>query len=654
MVTRVYSRLVPIFLAVLAFFLPLTFLPFFSDPYDFGKAVFLLTGLFLTFAIWMGQAIMEKKLIFKKSHYLLPVLLLSGLFIASALINSPYRTQSFVAPVGAGAIVIGALAYLLFNNLAKKRYILYALLGSGTILSLLRLLFFLKVFNLPLALPSLNLSIGPNWSPTGSLIALSVFLLVLIPTGFSLIYDEIKKSHLPMASILFVANTLNLIGLGLSFHLLSTSAKPVLLPQSTAWTIALESLKDGRLALLGIGPGQYINAFTAFKPMGFNLSEYWNLRFATASNWYYQLLTEVGILGLLTYLFLGWKIIRDGIKVFRQPRLSHTGLAIYLSLILLLLVQLFVPLNFFLLTLMFIFLAISQNEEPRKADLAPFGKLVFLLLFFPLAFWGGIFLFTGKVALADWHFLASLKAAAQDDGVATYNRQIRAIQANPNSANYRIAYSQTNFALANNLAAKEGMTDQDRQTITQLIQQAIREAKAAVALNPKSAIAWENLANLYRNLINFAEGSDQWALASYQQAINLDPLNPRLRVDLGGLYYSTQNWQQAANFFAQAINLKPDWANAHYNLANSLRELGDFNGAAYEYQLTQSLVSVDSNDYQKVTAELEEVKKRIPSPTPVPVAQKTSIVPETLQTPPEPAEGINPPLELPEEGPAIE
>jgi len=647
--SKLLSKVAEVVLAATVFLLPIIFLPSFSDIYDFGKQLFLLLALFLIFLIWTVQTFVEKKLIYKKARYFLPILFLLITFLASTIISSSNKTISFTAVTGTGAIFLAFLSYLILGNLGKRKLILYALLGGSACLSLLRLILYLGSFAFPLNFPSWNLAIGKAWSPTGSLLAQAIFALVAIPIGFSLMFENLKQQKTSPALVAFLTNTLNMVGLGLCIYLLGTVAKPILLPQITAWAIALEGLKNSRFAIFGLGPGQFVNAFTSFKPLSFNNGDLWNLRFATSSNWYFQLLTEVGILGLVAYITLAWKILKDAVKVFRQPRISYIGLSIYLGLTILLIAQFFVPLNFFLLVLMFILLAVARDEETQAADFSAVGNFAFLALIFPLIFWGAVFFFTGKLALADSYFLGSLKAASQNDGVKTYNLQIKAIQTDPSSPTYRVAYSQTNLALANALAAKQDLADQDRSTITQLIQQAIREAKAAVTVDTRSASSWENLATLYRSLINFAEGADQWTVASYQQAINLDPLNPRLRIDFGGLYYSQKNWVQAANLFSQATNLKPNLANAHYNLANALREAGDLQNALAEYEATQTLVEADSNDYQKVTQELEEVKKRIPTPTPLPKSAET----ETLSTPPPPAEGIEPPLELPNEGPNI-
>jgi tetratricopeptide (TPR) repeat protein len=549
------------------------------------------------------------------------------------------------------------LNFYLIYNLGKERTILFSLLAGGGVLSVIRIVLFAGGFNFPIVYPSLNISILKSWSPTGSLVANAAFLLALIPLGFGVIYSELKEKRTSSSVVAFIINVLNMVGLGISVYLLGTEAKPILLPQSTAWMIAVESLKNGRLALFGLAPGQFVNAFTSFKPLLFNSSEYWNLRFSSSSNWYFQLLNEVGIVGLGLYTFLVWKIFKDSVKILRSPKASALSLTLGLSLIITIVSQFFLPLNFFLLAIFFVLLSLfalsTESEQAEKIiDFAPLGKLALLGLFFPAIIWGALFYFSGRVALANNYFLGSLKAANENDGVTTYNMQIKAIQTDPSVADYRIAYSQTNFALANSLATKEDLNDQDRNTISQLIQQSIREAKSAVTIDPRNASAWENLANLYRNLINFAEGADQWTLAAYEQAIALDPNNPRLRVDLGGLYFSQKNFQQAANLFAQAANLKSDYANAHYNLANTLKEAGDYSGAKKEYEVTLSLVQIDSDDYQRVSQELEEVKKLIPSPTPTPT-DSPALKPETLVTPVPPAEGINPPLKLPDEGPEI-
>lgn len=648
------DKVISALIAVILFLVPLFLLPVLLD-FELGKKLFLLIATLVLLILWAVKIVLEKKIIYKKSVVFYGLLGLLAVFFVSTFVNAPNKVMSLTSGYGALTLTLLVLTFLLVKNLANIKTALFGLLAGGAILSAITITLFLGSFTFPLNFPSLNLSISQSFSASGSLLTQAVALLLMLPVGLSLLFEEVRAKRNGLALSAFVLNVLIAVGLGISVYLLTTSAKAILLPASTAWAIALETIKNGRFALIGLSPGQFTNAFTSFKPLLFNSSDYWNLRFASSSNWYYQLITEVGILGLLVYLFTAFKIVKGGLKSLRQALISnesYVNSAIVFSVMLSLAIQFFLPVSFFLFFLFFVLIALvkESDEEAKTTDLAPLGKLIFLIFIFPLAIWGALAFFFGKAGLANYYYLQSLKEINNNQAVRAYDLQIKAIATDISQPTYRIGYSQTNFALANSLASKKDLTDQDRNTITQLIQQSIREAKAAVSIDPNNVSSWENLANIYRNLINFAEGADQWTVATYQQAINLDPINPLLRIDFGGLYYSARNWDQAINLFAQAVNLKQDYANAHYNLANALREKGSLAEAKGEYEVTQSLVKIDTADYQKVTAELEEVKKRL-APTPSPV--KKAITPETLSIPQPPAAGITPPIELPNEGPVI-
>lgn len=646
---KLLTNIISFLAAVLLAALPLFFLPLVLDSFELGKQVLVLVFLFVIFALFVTKSLLEKRLVLGKNQYLFPLVLVLGVFLASTIINSPNKVLSLTANTGVVSLIFGIIFLTLFTTLNTGRILYYSLLAGGVVVStqVLTGFFFGNLFTASTLAPFFTQGL----SLTGSLAGQAVFLFALIPLVFALIYENLQEKKLIPSLLLLAASLLLAAGLSITVYLLTGTNKPTLLPQETAWSTAVEGLKNGRQAIFGLGPGQFVNAFTSFKPLSFNNSSYWDLRFASPANWYFQLLTEVGLLGLLSYFFLGSKVVRAAILEVRRPKLKPLSLAISLSLLTLLLTQFFVPINFFLIFFFIILLTLSE-KDPKiiEFDLKPLGNLVLLLLVLPLIIWGGLFYFGTKFSLANYYFLESLKTDFAN-GVKIYNLQIKAIQNNPYSSIYHIAYSQTNLALANSLAAKKDLTDNDRSAVTQLVQQAIREGKAAVAIDPNDATSWENLANLYRNLLNLAQGADQWTIAAYQQAINLDPFNPKLRIDLGGVYYNLRNYDQAINLFSQAANLKPDFANAHYNLANALKEKGALLDAKNEYEITQSLVKIDTADYQKVTAELEEVKKRIPTPTPTP-AGKPSVT-ETLSIPEPPAAGIKPPLELPNEGPEI-
>ena len=137
-----------------------------------------------------------------------------------------------------------------------------------------------------------------------------------------------------------------------------------------------------------------------------------------------------------------------------------------------------------------------------------------------------------------------------------------------------------------------------------------------VRLNPNKSQYFENLASVYRNIIPLAEGSEAWAISSYQRAVALDPANPALRVDLGGIYYLLGRYGEAISFFEQAVSLKPDWPNAHYNLAWSYYQNGEFDKATVAMENVTKLINKDVSpeDFQKASQELESFKKELNLP----------------------------------------
>jgi tetratricopeptide (TPR) repeat protein len=212
-------------------------------------------------------------------------------------------------------------------------------------------------------------------------------------------------------------------------------------------------------------------------------------------------------------------------------------------------------------------------------------------------------------------YYRALTALARNEGAAAYDLLRSAIQTNPMIDRYHGTYTQVNLALANAIAGKEDINDEDRQTIAQLIQQAIREGKATVSLNPTRAGNWELLASTYRAVIPLAQGADQFAVQTYNQAIALDPLNTNYRIALGGILYAAQQFDAAIDVFKLAVLTKPDHANAHYNLAMAYKEAGDTELAIQQLTTVLSLVPRDSEDYEVARQQLEELQQGLQAET---------------------------------------
>jgi len=634
---------------VLVLLLPLFFLPLTPNFYEFNKQALLILATSLLVIVWCLKMVGSKTVKIKISPLHLPVLLFILAYFTSAFWQAANKSETLLEPGSAGTIfVLGVLYFILVNILDKKEEIsrlIWAQILSGAVLSLIAIYQFIGV---GAALAPTAWLKPQSWTPAGGLLPLTTFLVVSLVLGASTLIKQTKnKLNRSDTSVIFSAISVLLItgALATSIYQLATSAKPVFLPQMAGWQIAVETLKNA--PLLGVGPTNFLAAFTQFKPLALNQTPFWASWFISSSNFYFQLLTTVGLLGLGAFLFLLWTVVRTQFK--KNANQDNTSFkSVFIALISVFLIMAFLPIHFLLIYVLFILLALFATLSPSRqyeenSRILPWIMTVPIILFTAFSLY-----FFGRAYLAQYWFQKSLVALSQNRGTDTYNWQIQAIKLNPNDSLLRATYSQTNFALASAIATKSDLADQDRQNISTLIQQAISEAKTAVALNPQNISHWQNLAWTYRSLINFAEGADNWTIATYNQAIALDPYNPNLRLALGGVYYSLSKWDEAIRLFEQTVALKPDFANGYYNLASALREKGDFERAVSAMQQTVSLVKTDSDDWKKATSELEALKKRVAEKAVTKEGEKASGS-ETLTTPQPLPEGIEPPLALPSE-----
>jgi len=638
-------KLNTIILAIFTFLVPLFFLPITTEFYDFNKNYLLWLGVVVGFLLWGIKIVREQKIEIKSSPFLLPIFLLVIAGVLSTIFSSPSKVEALLLPDGLGTLIGLFLFYFLILNLVEERQkIFWALTASAGFLAMLTIYQFFGLGE-TLISPSSPLAFAraKTWTPTGSFLGVASLILAVLPSLFFWLFKNLKKNPLKSAVAGLLALVL-LAGGGLTIYqmLPGKPAALTLLPYSSSWAIAVETFKQK--PLLGVGLVNFISAFNRFRPVSFNQTDFWNLRFGVASSFLFQLWTELGLLGLAAFVLLSVSL---GKYIKKSKNISE-----FAGLMAAIFFLLFLPQNFPLLFALFVLLAWA-SETKEKLALGLRGNFRWLplagviLLFSPLVW------FAARAYEGEIYFKKSLDALAKNDGLGTYNNQIKAIQKNPYRVDFRLSYSQTNLALANSIASNPPsgqLTDQDRNNISQLVQQAIREARAATALNPTNAITWENLAQVYRQIINFAQGADQWAIASYQQAVANDPINPRLRLDLGGLFYALGNYDEAQKIFRIAVELKPDYANGWYNLAAAYREDKKYQQAYQAMQQTLALVPTDSADWQKAKQELDELAKKLPSPTPTPPETQPEKPQEQLSKPaPLPSPVVQPPIELPKE-----
>lgn len=599
----------------------LVFSPVTMDNFDLPKGIVMFVLSSLLLLSYLLKSVLNGKLELTSTVFNVPVILFAASTLLSALtpINKLLGLSDFVLTFLPFVIIYFVTA----NSVDTDEKLNTVLTGLG--LAVLSLALFNIVANLYTfgtrffpQLPIVPL-LNPVFSPAGSLFAQGILYLIALPIIVSQIKENRKRIFwITALGLVFVSGLLTLNTL--------YSNRPAILDYQSSWKVATGALGASLFsALFGAGFNQYSNAFSMYKPLEFNLTPLWNLKFASAGNYYLTLLTTGGVAVLASFIFLVSKFV----KIFRLrlslnvARPTELGLLAAMGVAFALYVV-FPASNVSLFTV-FLLLGLTvayyrlrevaavanvgRNNNIIGAHFAPLAALViFGLVFIALSYY-----LIGRVFAADLAFASSLRAANNNRGADTYNLQIKAIGLNPFNDNYRVSYSQTNLALADSIAGSAtpgaGLTEAQRNNVVQLVQQSIREARIATTMDPLKSGNWENLANIYKSLINFAQGADQWSLASQSQAITLDPTNPRLRLDLGGLFMGFGQYNTAAQAFSLAVQLKPDFANAYYNLAQAYKFLKNTDFYKQNMEAAKSIVcvtAVASADCNRITQELSD------------------------------------------------
>ena len=605
--TKIFKNLTFMVFLGGTFLLPLIFVPPFPSAFDLPKWAILVVIVLAGLLFWALEMITSKRAVIKIGPLAKPLAALAVVFIASTLINSSNKIAPFWGSTG--LILALTFFYLIGTTMIGKKVknLFWALVASSFLLSWIAIFSYLEL--LPKLLPNLTFTASKFFTPAGGPLSLISFLVVLLPITVIL---GIKKRESLIKVLLFVISAVQAVALILTISLIlpgQLGTTPlILLPYAAGWSIAVDQFKTARTALLGIGPGDFISAFSRFRPVQLNMTDAWNVRFGTSSNQIFMILTTVGLLGLAA---LAW-LYRAVIRLLSREKALSLNIGLGLGLILILIMFLLIPANPILLfTFIVLGLALGAGwEETSFSFKHPLIPTILGGIFLLLVVFGGYL--TRQVLAAEQAYGASLQAIRENNGSAAYNLLLKAQRRNPFDIRYRLDYANINLALANNLASQKDLTEQERQTILQLVSQSVNEGKNAVALAPQNAAAWENLANIYRQLFNFAQGAEQWAISAYVEAVRRDPTNPRLRVNLGGALYTLRNYDAAIDQFKRAIDLKSDYANAFFNLSWAYRQKNDIVQAYNAMRNTLNLVDRDTIDFDNATTELQKLWELLP------------------------------------------
>lgn len=629
--------------AIFFFAYPLVFTIATTDAFAIPKQGLLILFVVISFILMGVRMLALGKIRFRTTPFDLPLLL----FVVICGISAFVSINRFDALIAFAPLLYGVLAYyLITNNIRGEKAIVIAtaaLVAGGTLASANAILSYFKIFVLPWTYTQ-----NPAFTPMGSLLDQALFLAMVLPlAGYiaSPILGKVGHRFIRRKDMLFeagndrgeeasgklfafgIAFIIMLVGLVITVFQLATTQRPLILPFETGFQTAFAAISQdqGRVLLsflFGSGWGTYMTDFTRFKSQAYNLNPaLWSFTFFRSSSFVLELLATTGFLGTASYLFLVYRVLRE--RVFFIPVILGIIASFLLPFSYVVLLTFIIVLAIFASLrslsdtkeysdLDFYFIAAKGHEGVRYASILP--VLVLIVVGGLLA---GVTYFAARFTLSDVTFQKALVAASQNNGAATYDLQRQAIGQFPYRDSYYRIFSQTNLALANSLASSQPQgaspSAEVQNNILTLIQQSINSGRTAVNISPLTSLNWNNLSSVYRSLIGFGENAEQFSVVTNQQAIALDPNNPQQYINLGGIYYQLQNWPEAQRQFQIAVTLKPDYANAYYNLGHTLENQNQLQNALQAYQAVKTLVASQPDNVKKVNEEISALEKKIGS-----------------------------------------
>ncbi|MBU0598175.1 tetratricopeptide repeat protein [Patescibacteria group bacterium] len=650
------------------FLTPIFFLPISSDPFELNK-VFLFNIIILVSALcYLISEFRKREVMFFSGpwqwwmagycfFYLLSFFL-SKSYYQSAVGVSGYFSASIIS-----AFCFAIFFYLIIKLFRTRRiiyYLLGSLLASSFVIIILNLFQLFEVYLLPWDMTkNANFNLLANSSTT-----LAVFCATTLFIGFGLfLFTKIRWQKIvlgvyllaalallffidkeiafyPLALVLFawlifislkakqfsnwwvILPTLILL-IVVVFIFINGSAllknpvsESIFLDNETSLSITWQSILKS--PLWGSGPQTFSYDFATYRPVEFNDSAFWSLRFIKASNEWF---TQAATLGLATGLaMLGlvlWVLVKSVNKIVTAKGDEKDwvlGLIILLAWFMIFVTSLMMPFNFILFLLDWLLLALAArifvvNRDKIKVFKLNKNTAVRLVIMGGLALMSIsivlLFLFGGRVWLADYYTQqAQSGIAAKQEFKDIEKNLIRSTELNPYEIQPYITLAQ-GYATQAQLAAMEGET----QTVPaqQYTQQALDTLKSLKEKQPDNPIIYRQEALLYESLRSLVGNVDELAEKAYTRIVELEPNDALARFNLGRtrLFYgqtllasnpelAQEILIKAISDFRQAAELKTDYHAALLNTGYAYEALGDPQAALTNYTTLAPDESVDS------------------------------------------------------------
>jgi len=625
-----------------AFLLPLFFLPLTNNSLEFSKTILFYALVMLALIFWLIKIYLSKRINLQMQFLDIPMLLfLFVYFLASLFGLDRYQSfwgRDFMAAGSFATICFLVILYFLVSRFIKNIEQIKILFVTMLLAIFLILLAFILNLFFPCPWPlflgnsisafyyfllvGLALSAVLFWLSNtkgakiltlilGFVFFLAIFIfgsryllfLVILTTFLFIFLLSVKSKHFKDKFFIFLTVFLFLqvllLLLPIASYLKIVMPVELNLPATFGWQITKAGLSDN--FLLGVGPQNFDYSFYKYKPWAFNQTSFWPLGFEKNSNFWLEILNNLGVLGFLLLIIVVVKYFYRFIRRIKDflidsPNEQKRFLILLVStliLIALFIYGIFSNFNFMLEYCLFLFLglnavflqplALEKNWTNKNViNIAAYLALILVLC---------LIYFGSKTIWAEIDVAAAFAQAynSNEDFSHGENYFNQASQLNPARIDYKLK-------LANLLINKVAFLQNDKQTdqLEDLIKQ-ISDILNSVAQRPDLKIDdYLLLQQNYSVLKDFGLPAADSLVAINEKLLGLDPNNPELYIDRALLnfdqYLLLKSGQGAVENrenlmmallkkikadIDKSLQLKNNYVSGYYNLGLYNHEIGD-------------------------------------------------------------------------------
>ncbi len=368
--------------------------------------------------------------------------------------------------------------------------------------------------------------------------------------------------------------------------------------------------------ILGTGPGTFIFDYSQHRSPLLNQTLFWGARFSDGNSSFLDWILTKGILGGINLLFLYFLIIYF---IFRYLEKSETEnfyeikLGLSAGILGLIFASFLYPFNFVLyFTLWFLVggFILFFSPKLKQINLSSSSRIILanLILVAIIIFSLSLFFLQGQKYFAEMKYLKGIEASQAGNLTQALNFINRAGELNSSIDTYWRDLSQLYLTKTDLISQDPNLSLEEKRRLTNLaIVDGAEAISRAINIAPMNVANWNVRGFFYRNLIGI-EGAEELALGSYQKATQLEPASPFAFGERGRVYIliaqdlsqkgedklRRENLDLAVENLKTAIELKPDYAPAHYLLAIVYDQQGKLGQAISKLEETKIITPQDA------------------------------------------------------------